>query len=168
MPDGRGSRVNRGGEMLEVEGDPCPFCDGDHPWRAKNWLGHRVVVCPKSHQEALLVVPTVEELPPPRCSRCGISQDDEPDGFLSDVRVITADGEEGHADVTQLLCGADLDAVLATLTEAGFKDHRHGGINFLEDRECPGWGKCPTPNEDENGNGPPWTGTYVVQYRDPS
>lgn len=108
--------------------------------------------------------PTEElELPPLRCSRCGVTEDDEPDGFLSDVRVMTADGEEGQADVTMLLCGRDLEEVLPVLRGLGFKDHRHGGINFLEDTECPGWEKCPTPNpEDENGDTAPWNGTYVV------
>lgn len=85
-----------------------------------------------------------------RCSVCGRPDEDTDElewpGFI-DVRVITADGEEGFADITQLLCAEHFTEVQAALLALGFRDHRHGSTNFLEDMDCPGWGKCPTPTE---------------------
>jgi hypothetical protein len=99
----------------------------------------------------------VEEVPglcEPVCSRCGKPRSEDAHGILTDVQVVTADGEEGFADVTQLLCNEDLEEVLGGLRALGFKDHRHGGINYLEDDDCPGWGKCPTPHDEEHGFDP--------------
>ena len=89
------------------------------------------------------------------CTRCG-----QEDDYLTSVQVVTAQGEEGFADITHLFCQLCLVEVTTTLTELGFKDHRHGGVNFLEDMDCPGWNGCVTPNggeEDER----PWSGTYI-------
>lgn len=84
------------------------------------------------------------------CIRC-----DNNDEFerLVDITVITSVGEEGHAEVTRYVCDDHLVDILELLVDLGFSDHRHGGINFLEDSECPGYAdmhKCPTPApEDE-------------------
>lgn len=86
---------------------------------------------------------------PRRCSRCGVTENDAEWEMLFDVRVITADGEEGFADVVQLLCNDHLIEVTEALVALGFKDHRHGGANFLEDNHCPGaerMNACPTPD----------------------
>lgn len=92
-----------------------------------------------------------------RCSVCGIPESEAEYERLIDARVITADGEEGFADVVQLLCEDHAQAMFVGLMALGFKDHRHGGANFLEDRECPGarsMDACPTPSE---------YGEYVVK-----
>lgn len=84
-----------------------------------------------------------------RCSRCGNSEDDQT-GSLTDVRVTIANGEEGYAEIVQLVCDECLDDVSDGLRALGFSDHRHGGINFLEDGSCPGvrdMNACPTPSE---------------------
>jgi len=97
-----------------------------------------------------------ECVPDPRyCSRCGISEEDEQDNLLTDFTVECADGEEGFASITQLICGDCLPKMMADLQAIGFKDHRHGGINYLEDEDCPGYGLCPTPSE---------YGNYIVPH----
>lgn len=88
--------------------------------------------------------------PPPRkCSKCGRTENEVE--YLIDITVTTADGEEGFAQVTQLLCENDYEHVLDTVIALGFVDHHHGGINFLEDLKCCGgknaYENCPTPSE---------------------
>lgn len=97
------------------------------------------------------------EPPEPVCSRCSKPESEDVHGILTPVQVVTAEGEEGYADVTQLLCNDDLEEVLAGLMALGFKDHRHGGINYLEDDECKatyGSAGCPTPHDEEHGFDP--------------
>jgi hypothetical protein len=82
------------------------------------------------------------------CSRCGVRESLTEFGHLIDIRVIIADREEGFADITQLICDTDIRILQIKLMELGFKDHRHGSIDFLEDIECPGFedmDKCKTP-----------------------
>lgn len=86
--------------------------------------------------------------PERRCSWCGVLESESQWGILIPVEVITNSGEEGAADVVQLLCDEHAERVHHGLTELGFRDHRHGGANFLEDEECPGYknmDNCPTP-----------------------
>lgn len=83
------------------------------------------------------------------CSRCGSTAEDDYIGRPPvDITVITADGEEGYARVTQLYCDDCFVTVIEILQGLGFVDHRHGSIDFLEDMLCPGYDdmrKCPTP-----------------------
>lgn len=86
----------------------------------------------------------------PGCSKCGITESESAWGTLIAIRVTTHEGEEGSADVTQLLCDECVVPVLDALHELGFIDHRHGGANFLEDEECRGYKSmhnCPTPTQ---------------------
>ncbi len=80
-----------------------------------------------------------DPLPQRRCSICGKDEDDTDWQHLIDLRVIAADGEEGFADVTMLLCGAAgcYWTIVGEIKNLGFVDHRHGGINYLEDPDCP-------------------------------
>lgn len=87
------------------------------------------------------------KLPEPVCSKCHITLIDSEDEYLCDVRVIVADGEEGHADITQWLCAPCLEQRLYSLRNLGFVDHRHGGINFLEAQDCAMEGSCTTPTK---------------------
>jgi hypothetical protein len=91
------------------------------------------------------------QAPERSCSVCGVSEDDTAWGSLVDVRVVIADGEEGFADITQLLCDKHLEHMQIGLSDLGFKDHRHGSINYLEDESCSGahgrMDNCPTPTE---------------------
>lgn len=80
------------------------------------------------------------------CSQCGISEDDDYDNYLVDFTLTVADGEEGFAQVTQFICGNCHDKMAEALIALGFKDHRHGGINFLEAKDCGGWSKCQNPS----------------------
>jgi hypothetical protein len=84
------------------------------------------------------------------CSKCGKSEEDS-DWGLIDISVITADGEEGFAYVTQLVCDDCFKPLQESLIKLGFVDHRHGGINFLEDETCcngkNAYDNCPTPSE---------------------
>lgn len=100
-----------------------------------------------------------ELLPKPAvrtCSWCDITDEQNfQDGYgnLTDVRVITAASEEGFADIERFMCNGHLITVTALLRGMGFKDHRHGGINFLEDDHCPGFDHmeaCPTPAKDDD------------------
>lgn len=79
---------------------------------------------------------------------CGISGEDEEWGLLLYIHVLTSAGQEGYAEVTQAFCEDHFAIVTDILRMAGFKSHRHGGINFLEEEEptCGGYGKCPTPS----------------------
>jgi len=67
------------------------------------------------------------------------------------VTVITADGEEGYAHVTQLLCDKPdcFERVRAGVQALGFVTHHHGGIDYLEDTTCCGgvnaYKNCPHP-----------------------
>ena len=82
------------------------------------------------------------------CSHCGVNESLTEYGNLTEVRVIMAQGEEGFADIIQLLCEDGLEAIQMELLKLGFKDHRHGGVDFLEDVDCPGFedmDKCKTP-----------------------
>lgn len=88
--------------------------------------------------------------PPHFCSLCGIFEQEALYGVLVDARVIVADGEEGFADITLLLCDDCSVGVFKGLQNLGFKDHRHGGANSLEDQNCPGADRmraCPTPTD---------------------
>lgn len=76
--------------------------------------------------------------PEPVCSRCGMPEFESEWGRLLDVRVVVAEGEEGFADLTQLLCDKHAGEAIDALRRLGFRDHRHGGTNLLEDRACPG------------------------------
>lgn len=108
------------------------------------------------------------EVPDPpelRCSQCGRIDEETYElewSGLIDIRVMTAEGEEGYDDLTQLLCAECWGPVLAAIQGAGFRHHRHGGIRFLEDVDCPGGGNvvggvCPNPRE-----GDPYDGTLVL------
>lgn len=90
--------------------------------------------------------------PPRFCSICGVAEDEAVYGTLIDAQTIVADGEEGFADITLLLCDECAVPVFNGLVALGFKDHRHGGANHLEDTECPGYrgGECPTPSDWSN------------------
>lgn len=87
--------------------------------------------------------------PPPvrLCSICGIDEKESQWGMLVDFTVICARGEEGYADITQLLCDNCMPSTVHGLQALGFRDHRHGGINYLEDGSCCGgvnaFEKCP-------------------------
>lgn len=101
-----------------------------------------------------------------RCSQCDVSEDDTEDWEefewpgLTDFTVICADGEEGYANITQYLCARCFGPVRDGLVALGFKDHRHGSINFLEDEDCcldgDAYHNCPTPSE---------YGNYVVRKK---
>lgn len=98
--------------------------------------------------------------PPPRhtCLVCGTTQEGEgwyPEPYMTDVTVVTAQGEEGYAHETRYVCLEDvcLQELTDALVKLGFGSHRHGGINFLEVTDCPGASKtsdCPTPEVDED------------------
>lgn len=149
--------------------DPCPVCNGGHAWRAEPWMGIPIIVCPTVGPSQHKVIQVVHEAPSlapePVCSRCGKTDDDTMDlewPGLIDVRVITAEGEEGYDDVTQLLCADCFPGVMDAIQGAGFKHHSHGGIRYLDDQRCPGaghviGGECPSPSEHD-----PHDGTYVV------
>lgn len=91
------------------------------------------------------------EPPPNVCHWCDKTDDDNYDdgyGPLVDIRVIIADREEGNADVLRWSCQEHMEKASQALCAIGFADHRHGGINFLEPQDCPGYtnyGSCPTP-----------------------
>lgn len=89
------------------------------------------------------------------CSQCGVSEDDAPDNYLVDITVIIANGEEGFADITQYLCDDCAPAIVLMLQNLKFMDHRHGGINYLEDPDCMAVDQCKTPSEFGNYVVPP-------------
>lgn len=94
-----------------------------------------------------VIVPETVPAPPPlHCSYCGRTY------HLTDVRVIIAESEEGWADEMRLVCENHIDSMTEGLRNLGFKSHRHGGINFLEDDNCPGRNNkaaCPTPDPED-------------------
>lgn len=103
--------------------------------------------------------------PPPACSICGATEaDTEQDDFewpgLIDIEVTTAVGEEGYAAVTQLYCARCWGPAIEVIKSLGFRNHHHGSIDYLEDEECPGWGRCPTPTERDNVVVPPPGGVW--------
>lgn len=95
--------------------------------------------------------------PPPdnTCHWCGKSDtENEDDGYgpCVDITVITANGEEGFAQVTRYACFEHLEEIAEALIALGFGQHRHGGSNFLEPRSCPGYNTmraCPTPEVED-------------------
>lgn len=101
------------------------------------------------------------------CSVCGVPESSTEFDHLTDIRVIAAAGEEGFADITQLLCDEHLTLIAYALVRLGFKDHRHGGANFLEDPDCPGASRfddCPTPLYDDDLRGE----SYVAGQPEPA
>lgn len=93
------------------------------------------------------LVPVEEPEPAlPHCSYCDRTNQ------LTDVRVIIAESEEGWADERRLVCENHIDSMTAGLRRLGFRSHRHGGINYLEDDDCPGCDNkaaCPTPEPED-------------------
>lgn len=87
--------------------------------------------------------------PPRRCHWCERTEDDNlADGYgpLVDITVVTAEGEEGYAFERRLACHEHLESITEELVGLGFGNHRHGGINFLEDPRCYGVAsRCPAP-----------------------
>jgi len=58
--------------------------------------------------------------------------------------------EEGYQRINQIFCEDCAIAKLEALMALGFKSHRHGSTNLLEDENCPGYNDmalCPTPEE---------------------
>lgn len=100
------------------------------------------------------VTPPRREPPPELCVICGADEEANDNLPLTDVTVIVADGEEGHSSVRRFYCEEHLDDAVEALMGIGLKQHRHGGICFLEDETCPGHTDmcaCPIP-EDYDGN----------------
>lgn len=88
---------------------------------------------------------------PLRCAVCGTTED-ENDMPLLDVTVEVSQGEEGWDRVMLWYCDVHAWPLLKQIQSLGFNSHRHGGINFLEDRGCIGsssYGACLTPTEDD-------------------
>jgi hypothetical protein len=86
------------------------------------------------------------------CGKTDTENDDEGYGPCVDITVRTADGEEGYAQVTRYACNDHLIEITGKLMALGFGEHRHGGINFLEPQDCPGYERmadCPTPASDD-------------------
>lgn len=84
----------------------------------------------------------------PKCSRCGMAEEDTEWGKFFWVEVITEPGEEGFADIVQLLCERCWNVVIEVIKDLGFVGHHHGGIDFLEADCGPGaYHTCPIPNE---------------------
>lgn len=71
------------------------------------------------------------------CSRCKGDGEDTLSQSFVDFTVTCAAGEEGYASIRQWICDDCLPAMQDALIALGFKDHHHGGINYLEDVECP-------------------------------
>lgn len=94
-----------------------------------------------------------------KCSKCGKDIEETEWGMFFDISVIVADREEGFAYVTQYLCDTCFDVMLDAIIELGFVDHRHGGINYLEDMNC-----CDGENAYENCPTPSKYGQYIVNY----
>jgi hypothetical protein len=90
------------------------------------------------------------------CAQCGKSPVN-----LTEIRVLTSEGEEGHSDVSRMLCDDDYETMINHLIGLGFVDHRHGSTSSLEDPRCPGFNdmdRCPTPTHYGNvtwGRTPP-------------
>jgi hypothetical protein len=71
------------------------------------------------------------------CSRCKSDGVNTLSQSFVDFTVTCAQGEEGYASIRQWICDDCLPAMQDALIALGFKDHHHGGINFLEDENCP-------------------------------
>lgn len=108
----------------------------------------------EGYYDALTPAETPEPAPL-RCFFCACTEEDNRRngwGPLTDIRVIVAEGEEGYGNILRLVCNDHLITTTVGLAELGFADHRHGGINFLEDPKCPGaarYGDCPTPEVED-------------------
>jgi hypothetical protein len=88
--------------------------------------------------------------PDPRvCARCGVTEEVSErsgGGGLTEITIVVAAGEEGHAEETRWVCDTHLLVLTDLLATYGFGSHRHGGINHLEDLDCEGAGDmsaCP-------------------------
>lgn len=124
-------------------------------------IAARVYNCSPSEESLEALLNTIKEfyIPAPdnRCSWCGkTDSENSEDGFGSclDISVEIASGEEGWAKEFRWMCNDHLIEIPMALIDLGFNSHRHGGINFLEDHNCPGYNHrddCPTPEEDEYG-----------------
>jgi hypothetical protein len=69
-----------------------------------------------------------------------------------DVTVEIALNEEGYDRLRRYVCDDDLAAVQEDFLQMGLGVHRHGGIHYIEVRDCPGLldpRKCPTPEDEE-------------------
>lgn len=99
------------------------------------------------------------------CSRPGCGFHHWDDGApLTPVKVEILPGEEGYAEVTQILCQQHLVEVAVVLIELGFGSHNHHGTNILDlDLECGGYGKCPHDVE----YGPEIVSPETSTYRGP-
>lgn len=109
----------------------------------------------KAHREVQDALAQVQR----RCRVCGSTDEyNEESGYgpLVDIQVIVANGEEGFAEPIRYFCWKHAEKVLDDLITLGFAVHRHGGANFLEPHDCPGYSvmdKCPAPViADEDGN----------------
>ena len=94
------------------------------------------------------------------CSLCGLPESEDEHGFLTDLDVTIAQSEEGFSSIRMYLCSTNnhLNFMTTKLMELGFKDHHHGGINYLEDEDCPdGYENCNKQSE-----GIPWDGPFVI------
>lgn len=95
--------------------------------------------------------------PPPEhtCHWCGkTDSENEDDGYgpLVDIFVLVANGEEGQAEQLRYVCNDHLIEQSRALINLGYGVHKHGGTNFLEPMDCPGYDHmddCPTPEDDE-------------------
>lgn len=72
------------------------------------------------------------------CVVCGITAEQADYGVLTDITISIAFGEEGQAIITKFVCDDHLAEYTDIFEGMGFSDHRHGGINFLEDTTCAG------------------------------
>lgn len=110
----------------------------------KGELEQRIRRCRDNLDQLLAMTPD----PADACSVCGTTED----MHLVPITVTVAPGEEGYAQITMLLCDQHLSIKMLQLLNLGFMDHNHGGIDYLEDLNCPGrinMNDCPTPT-----NGP--------------
>lgn len=103
------------------------------------------------------------------CSRPGCGFHHWDDGApLTPVKVEILPGEEGYAEVTQLLCQQHLVEVAEALINLGFGSHNHHGTNMLDSHayaplgviDCGGYGKCSHPAEYGPEVVTPETSTY--------
>jgi hypothetical protein len=117
---------------------------------ARRWYGSPNDETLEELKEAVRV--RFAPIPDNLCSWCGKSDsENEEDGFgrLVPVSVSMADGQEGQACITQWLCNDHLIFLSEEFQRLRFVDHNHGGANFLEDVNCPGFEnleECPSPS----------------------
>lgn len=137
--------------------------------RLGDWLRHLAEHPDASRSTRIMARKALDgetyEAPEPKhrkCSICGAPEEDVE--YLTDVRVITCEGQEGYSDVTQLFCEEHTAEPIEKLMELGFRDHNHGGTAMLADRDCVGDQydpqthlllPCPTPTD-------PYEDRYVV------